>query len=170
MSDTSKLVQIVEAAQENDVPVSLVQKVIVRESTHRPGARNGPYYGLMQILPATLGRLLLEQRDSLPDVQLYRRRAGAHKERLAEAGMRRAEAHVLEGIALTRLDTGAPRMAREALDAAHELALGSGDDIMLTDIRVYQALATLLEGDPDGASSWKSNDLSGPRDLRRRPP
>lgn len=45
--------QIVEAAQENDVPVSLVQRVIVRESTHRPEARNGPYYGLMQILPAT---------------------------------------------------------------------------------------------------------------------
>ncbi len=44
---------IVAAAAENDVPVSLVQRVVVRESTHRPGARNGPYYGLMQILPAT---------------------------------------------------------------------------------------------------------------------
>jgi soluble lytic murein transglycosylase-like protein len=44
---------IVAAARENDVPVELVQRVIVRESTHRPGARNGPYYGLMQILPAT---------------------------------------------------------------------------------------------------------------------
>lgn len=44
---------IVETAQENEVPVSLVQKVILRESTHRPWARNGPYYGLMQILPAT---------------------------------------------------------------------------------------------------------------------
>lgn len=44
---------IVEAAQENEVPVSLVQRVVVRESTHRPEARNGPYYGLMQILPAT---------------------------------------------------------------------------------------------------------------------
>lgn len=44
---------IVAAAQENDVPVDLVQRVILRESTHRPGARNGPYYGLMQILPAT---------------------------------------------------------------------------------------------------------------------
>lgn len=41
------------AADENDVPVSLVQKVVIRESTHRPTARNGPYYGLMQILPAT---------------------------------------------------------------------------------------------------------------------
>ena len=30
-----------------------MQRVIVRESTHRPHARNGPYYGLMQILPAT---------------------------------------------------------------------------------------------------------------------
>ncbi|OWU85426.1 hypothetical protein ATO6_00250 [Oceanicola sp. 22II-s10i] len=44
---------IIKHAEENDVPVQLVQRVIVRESTHRPGARNGPYYGLMQILPAT---------------------------------------------------------------------------------------------------------------------
>ncbi len=36
-----------------DVPVALVQKVVIRESTHRPKARNGPYYGLMQILPQT---------------------------------------------------------------------------------------------------------------------
>ncbi|KGJ06768.1 Transglycosylase SLT domain-containing protein [Paracoccus halophilus] len=40
-------------AAEYDVPVELVQRVIIRESTHRPWARNGPYYGLMQILPAT---------------------------------------------------------------------------------------------------------------------
>nr|WP_229747951.1 lytic transglycosylase domain-containing protein [Marivita lacus] len=44
---------IVKAAAENEVPVSLVQRVVVRESTHRPEARNGPYFGLMQILPAT---------------------------------------------------------------------------------------------------------------------
>lgn len=44
---------IVAAAQENDVPVSLVQRVVIRESTHQPEARNGPYFGLMQILPAT---------------------------------------------------------------------------------------------------------------------
>lgn len=44
---------IEDAARDNDVPVSLVQRVVVRESTHRPDARNGPYYGLMQILPAT---------------------------------------------------------------------------------------------------------------------
>ena len=41
------------AAAENGIPVSLVQRVVIRESTHRPTARNGPYYGLMQILPAT---------------------------------------------------------------------------------------------------------------------
>ncbi len=35
------------------VPEDLVQRVVVRESTHNPKARNGPYYGLMQILPAT---------------------------------------------------------------------------------------------------------------------
>lgn len=35
------------------VPRPLVHKVIQRESDYRPAARNGPYYGLMQILPAT---------------------------------------------------------------------------------------------------------------------
>ncbi|MFV0491363.1 MAG: transglycosylase SLT domain-containing protein [Pseudorhodobacter sp.] len=35
------------------VPRPLVHRVIIRESHHRPWARNGPYYGLMQILPAT---------------------------------------------------------------------------------------------------------------------
>jgi soluble lytic murein transglycosylase-like protein len=44
---------IVKYADLYDVPLALVQRVIVRESTHRPGARNGPYYGLMQILPQT---------------------------------------------------------------------------------------------------------------------
>ncbi len=36
-----------------DIPESLLHRVIIRESTHNPGASNGPYYGLMQILPAT---------------------------------------------------------------------------------------------------------------------
>ena len=36
-----------------EVPRPLVQRVVIRESTHRPGVTNGPYYGLMQILPAT---------------------------------------------------------------------------------------------------------------------
>jgi len=44
---------IARAAARHRVPVSLVQRVILRESDHRPGARNGPYVGLMQIHPRT---------------------------------------------------------------------------------------------------------------------
>lgn len=40
-------------ADHYEVPRSLVQRIILRESRHRPGARNGRYYGLMQMLPAT---------------------------------------------------------------------------------------------------------------------
>ncbi len=36
-----------------EVPRPLVHRLAIRESTHRPSARNGPYYGLLQILPAT---------------------------------------------------------------------------------------------------------------------
>lgn len=35
------------------VPRSLFHRVIQRESDYNPAARNGPYYGLMQILPQT---------------------------------------------------------------------------------------------------------------------
>ncbi len=37
----------------HDIPESLLHKVIQRESDYRANARNGPYYGLMQILPET---------------------------------------------------------------------------------------------------------------------
>jgi len=40
-------------AQAYDVPEDLVHRVVQRESKYNPGARNGPYYGLMQILPQT---------------------------------------------------------------------------------------------------------------------
>ena len=40
-------------ADNYNVPRSLVHKVVKRESDYRPAARNGPYYGLMQILPET---------------------------------------------------------------------------------------------------------------------
>ncbi len=36
-----------------ELPRPLVHKLAIRESTHRPWARNGPYYGLLQILPET---------------------------------------------------------------------------------------------------------------------
>ncbi len=35
------------------IPESLLHRVIQRESGYNPVARNGPYYGLMQILPQT---------------------------------------------------------------------------------------------------------------------
>lgn len=38
-----------------EVPRELVHKVCIRESTHRPSARNDPYMGLMQIHPNTAG-------------------------------------------------------------------------------------------------------------------
>ena len=37
----------------HEIPESLLHRVIQRESDYNPGARNGPYYGLMQILPQT---------------------------------------------------------------------------------------------------------------------
>ena len=40
-----------------DVPRPLVHRVIQRESDYRPHARNGPYYGMMQILPETAGQM-----------------------------------------------------------------------------------------------------------------
>ena len=42
-----------QVAAENQVPASLVHRVVQRESGYNSGARNGPYYGLMQILPQT---------------------------------------------------------------------------------------------------------------------
>lgn len=36
-----------------DVPEPLIHRVVARESGYDPGARNGPYWGLMQILPET---------------------------------------------------------------------------------------------------------------------
>jgi len=53
-NETAELRQVInEYADLNEVPRLLVHRVIIRESHHRPGARNGPYFGMMQILPAT---------------------------------------------------------------------------------------------------------------------
>jgi soluble lytic murein transglycosylase-like protein len=40
-------------AARHQIPEALLHKVIQRESDYRAGARNGPYWGLMQILPQT---------------------------------------------------------------------------------------------------------------------
>lgn len=40
-------------AKRHEIPEALLHKVIQRESDYRAEARNGPYWGLMQILPQT---------------------------------------------------------------------------------------------------------------------
>ena len=53
-NETPEMRRLIEGyARAYDVPVDLVQRVVIRESRHVPAARNGPYYGLMQILPQT---------------------------------------------------------------------------------------------------------------------
>jgi soluble lytic murein transglycosylase-like protein len=53
-NETPELRALIDAAARRyDVPSDLVQRVVIRESRHVPSARNGPYYGLMQIHPAT---------------------------------------------------------------------------------------------------------------------
>jgi soluble lytic murein transglycosylase-like protein len=44
---------IAKYASSYNVPERLIRRVIVRESGYNPAARNGPYYGLMQISHAT---------------------------------------------------------------------------------------------------------------------
>ena len=44
---------IVKYAAIYDMPESLIHRVVQRESSYNPAARNGPYWGLMQILPQT---------------------------------------------------------------------------------------------------------------------
>lgn len=51
---TPEMIALVDRyAREYDVPPALVHRVVQRESSYNPGARNGPYYGLMQIAPQT---------------------------------------------------------------------------------------------------------------------
>ena len=53
-NETPELRALIETTSRTyGVPTDLVQRVVIRESRHIPAARNGPYYGLMQILPET---------------------------------------------------------------------------------------------------------------------
>ena len=53
-NETPQLRELIDGyAHAHGVPPDLVQRVVIRESRHVPNARNGPYYGLMQILPQT---------------------------------------------------------------------------------------------------------------------
>ena len=52
--ETIEMRRLIEAsAEEHQIPESLLHRVIQRESDYRAHLRAGPYYGLMQILPAT---------------------------------------------------------------------------------------------------------------------
>ena len=61
------------------IPASLLHRVIQRESGYRADARNGPYYGLMQILPGTAQSMGYEGSDrGLLDAETNLRWAGAY--------------------------------------------------------------------------------------------
>ena len=47
-------------ARIHDIPEPLLHRVIQRESDYRADARNGPYWGLMQILPQTASTMGFE--------------------------------------------------------------------------------------------------------------
>jgi soluble lytic murein transglycosylase-like protein len=52
--ETPEMRALVERYSEvHGIPERLLHRVIQRESDYRPHARNGPYWGLMQILPQT---------------------------------------------------------------------------------------------------------------------
>lgn len=61
------------------IPASLLHRIILRESNYRADARNGPYYGLMQILPATAATMGYDGPASgLLDPETNLRYAGAY--------------------------------------------------------------------------------------------
>ncbi|OAN74581.1 transglycosylase [Jannaschia sp. EhC01] len=72
-----------EYATRHEIPPALLHRVIQRESDYRADARNGPYYGLMQILPETAGQMghqgspndLLDARTNLEYAGRYLRGA-----------------------------------------------------------------------------------------------
>lgn len=52
--ETPEMRQLIQKwAAIHEIPESLLHRQIQRESDYRAGARNGPYWGLMQILPQT---------------------------------------------------------------------------------------------------------------------
>jgi soluble lytic murein transglycosylase-like protein len=60
-------------ADRYDLPRTLVHRVVQRESDYRPQARNGPYWGMLQILPATARSMGFDGRPARlldPDVAL----------------------------------------------------------------------------------------------------
>lgn len=70
---------IQEYAAFHDIPEALLHRVIQRESDYNPGARNGPYWGLMQILPETAAGVGYDgPPEGLLDAETNLRYAGAY--------------------------------------------------------------------------------------------
>lgn len=67
------------SAREHGIPEALLHRVIQRESDYRANARNGPYWGLMQILPQTARTMGFEGRpEDLLDPEINLRFAGRY--------------------------------------------------------------------------------------------
>lgn len=70
---------IADAADELRIPEELIHRVVQRESGYNPAARNGPYYGLMQILPDTARQMGFQgSPERLLDARTNLRYAGAY--------------------------------------------------------------------------------------------
>jgi soluble lytic murein transglycosylase-like protein len=66
-------------ADYHDIPEELLHRVIDRESDYNPAARNGPYWGLMQILPETAATMGFRGEPAdLLDPETNLRYAGAY--------------------------------------------------------------------------------------------
>ena len=66
-------------AQKHDIPEALLHRVIQRESDYRAHARNGPYWGLMQILPQTARQMGFQGRpEDLLDAETNLKYAGRY--------------------------------------------------------------------------------------------
>lgn len=77
---TPQMMALVEQyADYHDIPEELLHRVIQRESGYNPAARNGPYWGLMQILPETAATMGFRGAPSdLLDAETNLRYAGAY--------------------------------------------------------------------------------------------
>lgn len=70
---------VIQAAADLEIPEALLHRVIQRESDYRADARNGPYWGLMQILPQTARTMGFDGRnDELLNPAVNLRYAGRY--------------------------------------------------------------------------------------------
>lgn len=66
-------------AAKHEIPEALLHRVIQRESDYRPHARNGPYWGLMQILPQTARQMGFRgEPEDLLDAEVNLKYAGRY--------------------------------------------------------------------------------------------